>query len=207
MEDETNPGLVPRERPVLLFDVMQTLVHEPFYEEVPAFFGMTLDELLGLKRPEVWPQFECGSIEEDAFLDAFFSDGRRFDRAAFQSCMQSAYRWLDGMQDLMRDLHVAGHAIHALSNYPIWYRWIEERLGLGRYLEWTFVSCHTGLRKPDPQAFLGPARSLGVAPRDCLFVDDSEENCAAAQALGMAALRFRGASSLRVELAERGLLA
>ena len=31
-------------RPVLLFDVMGTLVHDPFFAEMPEFFGMSFDE-------------------------------------------------------------------------------------------------------------------------------------------------------------------
>ena len=50
------------------------------------------------------------------------------------------------------ELRDAGVAMHTLSNYAPWYRQIEQRLGLSRYLPWTFVSCETGSRKPEPQA-------------------------------------------------------
>ena len=37
-------------RPVLLFDVLDTLVYNPYWVEVPAFFGLTLAELNKLQR-------------------------------------------------------------------------------------------------------------------------------------------------------------
>ncbi len=193
-------------RPVFLFDVMETLVHEPFYREVLGFFGMTLEEMLAAKHPTAWAEFEVGGIGEETLLARFFRDGRGFDHSAFKRAMAEAYRWLPGMEELLGELRERGYAIHALSNYPPWYRWIEERLGLSRYLEWSFVSCHTGVRKPDRRAFTGALERLGVSAEECVFVDDREVNCAVARSLGMDAIRFRGASELRAELAGRGLV-
>jgi HAD superfamily hydrolase (TIGR01509 family) len=193
-------------RPVLLLDVMDTLVHEPFQREVPGFFGLTLEELLSQKHPTAWVEYELGAIDEETLFARFFRDGRRIDGAGLKRVMAEAYRWLPGMEELLGELVRAGHELHALSNYPEWYRLIEQRLGLSRYLSWSFVSCLTGLRKPDPRAFTGAARALGVAPGQCLFVDDRETNCAAARATGMQAVRFTGARELRRALAARGLL-
>lgn len=193
--------------PILLFDVMDTLVHEPFHREMPAFFGLTLEELMALKHPTAWIEFELGHLNESEFLTGFFRDGRAFDHGAFQRAVYEAYRWLPGMEDLLRDLAGRGHAIHALSNYPAWYHAIERRLALSRFLEWSFVSCDTGVRKPDREAFAGALARLAARPEECLFVDDREANCAAALALGIPALRFTSARELRVELARRGLLA
>ena len=192
-------------RPILLFDVMDTLVHEPFYFEMPAFFGMSLEELLAVKHPTAWIDFELGRMEEDEFLATFFRDGRGFDQAGFLRMVSDAYRWLPGMEALLGRLSGQGYVVHALSNYPSWYRRIEERLGLSRFLEWSFVSCDTGVRKPDPEAFAGAAEKLGVPSGDCLLIDDREPNCAAARALGMPAVRFTSAEDLARELAARGL--
>lgn len=193
-------------RPLLLCDVMDTLVHEPFWREMPAFFGLELAELLALKHPSAWVEFELGRLSEEEFLARFFRDGRRFDHGAFRTAVFGAYRWLPGMEALVAELARAGFALHALSNYPVWYRAIEARLGLARHLAWSFVSCDTGLRKPDPEAFRHAARTLGVAPSDCLLIDDRPENCAAAEGVGLRALHFTGAAELRAELVRRGLL-
>ncbi len=193
-------------RPILLLDVMGTLVYEPFYVEVPEFFGMTLEELIDAKHPTAWAEYETGSIDEAALEAKFFRDRRAYDHAGMKACMTAAYRWIDGMEELTEDLRAAAVEMHALSNYSEWYKLIEGKLALGRFLRWTFVSCLTGVRKPDPEAYLGAARKLGVSPADCLFVDDREANCEAARETGMPAIRFEDADQIRERLTGLGLL-
>ena len=193
-------------RPVLLFDVMGTLVYDPFFAEMPAFFGMSFDELLAEKHPSAWVEFELGRRDESSFLDDFFSDGRSFDHERFVATIAAAYRWLPGMQALLRDLAAAGCVMHAFSNYPVWYRLIEERLRLSQYIEWTFVSCRTGTRKPAAEAYAGVLQALGEPGERCVFIDDRQVNCDAAAAHGIRALRFDGADSLRSALVDHGAL-
>lgn len=191
---------------VLLLDVMDTLVYEPFYVEIPAFFGMSFEELLEAKHPTAWAEFESGTIDEETLLAKFFRDGRDFDHQGLKDCMRDAFRWVEGMEELVAELAGAGHELHALSNYAPWYAMIEERLRLSRFLSWSFVSCDMGVRKPHPEAFRGPVRALGVAPERCLFVDDREGNCRAARREGLEAIHFQGAGALRSELEGRALL-
>ncbi|MGB5811446.1 MAG: HAD-IA family hydrolase [Polyangiales bacterium] len=188
-------------RPVLLWDVMGTLVHDPFFSEMPAFFGVSFDAMLEAKHPRAWVEFEVGARSEEQFLDDFFLDRRPFDRSAFMTAVVGAYRWLPGMEELLRELHASGSEMHVFSNYPSWYRRIEDKLRLSRYLEWSFVSCRTGFRKPDPDAYRCVVDQLDIPPGNLLFIDDRQSNCEAACAAGIEALRFQGVDSLRGELA------
>ena len=185
---------------------MDTLVHDPFFVEVMEFFGMGLDSLLASKSKHAWLEFERGELDEAGLVERYFTDGRKLDVAGLRACMLDAYRFLPGIEDLLGELHEASVEMHALSNYPVWFELIEQRLGLSRFVKWSFVSCQTGVRKPDAQAYLGAARALGRAPGGCLFVDDRADNCAAAEAVGMPALRFGDAASLREALRARGVL-
>jgi HAD superfamily hydrolase (TIGR01509 family) len=194
-----------QDRPVLLFDVMDTLVYNPYNREIPAFFGLSAAELLQQKDPTVWPLFELGHIDEADYLTRYFRDRRRFDHAAFQQVVANAYRWMDGAETLLGRLRQAGLEIHALSNYPIWYRTIETRLQLSRYLNWTFVSCMTGVRKPAPEAYQRAARWLTRPSADCIFVDDNRENCEAARSIGMTAIHYVNAADVTRQLERLGL--
>ena len=193
-------------RPVILVDVMDTLVYNPFNREIPEFFGLTTSELLKQKHPTAWCRFETGEIDEAEYLRSYFADGRDFDHAAFLDVVQRAYRWIDGAEELLNSLCQAGFEIHALSNYPSWYRTIESRLQLSRYLNWTFVSCLTGVRKPAAEAYLGAVRDLDRAVEACLFIDDSVVNCRASEAIGIPAIHFRNTASLSEEMRRRGLV-
>ncbi|XP_042518744.1 flavin mononucleotide hydrolase 1, chloroplatic-like [Macadamia integrifolia] len=77
--------------PILLFDVMGTIVHDPFYEDVPAFFRMTLKELIECKHPTAWIQFEEGRINEMELAGKFFKDGRSFDMEGRRAILYLRY--------------------------------------------------------------------------------------------------------------------
>ncbi len=192
---------------VLLLDVMSTLVHDPIFDAAPAHFGCDARTLLSSLDRDVWLAFERGEIDEERYYRTCFRDRREVDGAAFRAAMVGGYAWLPGIEQLLDELRGAGVAMHALSNYPIWWRHIEAKLGLGRYLSWRFVSCEMGVRKPDAEAFLGPAAALGVPPEALVFVDDQVGNVEAAAALGLDAIRFTGAADLRGALEERGVFA
>jgi len=179
---------------IVLWDVMDTLVVDPFREVMPEFFGLTLEGLIAAKHPTAWVRFERAELDEKSFLATFFKDGRSFDHEGFKARVRAAYAWVPGMEDVVRSLAERGVGMHALSNYPAWYTWIDERLGLSRYLSWSFVSCHTGVRKPDRAAYEKAIAQLECAPEDCVFIDDRAQNCDAARAVGMQAIEFTGDS-------------
>jgi hypothetical protein len=136
-----------RARPtVLLLDVMDTLVSDPFYEAMPRHFGMPFRELLDAKHPTAWVEFERGEIGEPELLAKFFKDGRAVDGEALTRMMREQYRILDGIEPLLARLKAAGVPMHACSNYPVWWRNVEASTRLGRWIEWTFVSCEGPMR-------------------------------------------------------------
>jgi FMN hydrolase / 5-amino-6-(5-phospho-D-ribitylamino)uracil phosphatase len=196
-----------RDARVLLADIMDTVVVDPFFHAgIEDFFGLTARELYKAIRPGVWLQFERGELDEQAYYTQFFADGRGVDGAALVAWMRPRYRFVDGMEALLAEANGAGIEVHALSNYPVWWRVIEDELCLSRYLQWRFVSCMTGVRKPDPGAYTGPLETLGVAAEQCLFTDDRAANVAAAEALGMHGHTFADADGLRIKMVQLGWL-
>lgn len=191
---------------VLLFDVMSTLVRDPFFDVMPAFFGLRFQEMIAQAHPSAWVEFELAERTEEALLRDFFADGRAFDHEAFLEAVTEAYALLPGIEALLADLGRAGVPMYAFSNYPCWYRRVEARVELSRFLEWRFVSCNTGLRKPSREAYEHVAAALGVPAERCVFVDDREVNCEAARGVGMDAIRFESAEGLRSSLLARGVL-
>jgi HAD superfamily hydrolase (TIGR01509 family) len=194
------------ERRILLLDVMGTLVRDPFYEEMPRFFGVDMRTLLRLKHPTAWLELERGEIDDAVLATRFFADGRTIDVEALKQAMHAAYAFNPGIEPLLVELRARGVEMHVLSNYPTWYRLVEDRLGLSRYVPWTFVSCKIGVRKPDDAAYAAVTRTLGVAPGACTLVDDRPENCTAARRFGMDAHVYADAADLWVALRARGFL-
>ena len=191
---------------VLLLDLMGTLVREPFYRDVPSFFDMSLSELLAVKSPTAWIEFENGQIDEATFLDRFFEDGRVYDQQGLVRMMRAAYEYLPGAEQLLADLNSAGVRMNILSNYPSWYAMIDEKLAFSRFFESIFVSCDLGCRKPDRAPYEAVIEALALEPHEILFVDDRPENCTGAERVGMQSLHFADVPGLRAELTRRGVL-
>jgi FMN phosphatase YigB (HAD superfamily) len=192
---------------VILWDVMDTLVRDPFFTHMPGFFGHSFDGLVKRLRRGTWVEFELGRLDEAELYAQFFSDGTPIDGPGLKRCMADGYAWMEGIEPLLVELKARNVEMHALSNYPHWYRLVDERLGLSRYIELSFISCHTGLRKPAPEAYQLACKTLGRRPEECLFFDDREQNCEAARAVGMRAFRFQGqVPELRKQLVAAGFL-
>lgn len=192
------------DRPVLLLDVMDTLVVDPFRAAVPAVFGQSLDAYFARKSKAAYLAFEEGRITEATYAERLFTDGTVADLEALKRYFRAHYRWVEGMEDLLDGLLADGAELHALSNYGVWYQLIEDALDVSRRVPWTFVSCRTGLRKPEPAAFVHAAAHLGRSPAELLFVDDRSRNCEGARTAGLDAVHFVDVPTLRHDLRRRG---
>jgi putative hydrolase of the HAD superfamily len=109
------------------------------------------------------------------------------------------------MIDCMRDLRGRGLRMALLTNNvrewePHWRAKLPE---LDEIFEVVVDSAFVGMRKPDPAIYELTLERLGgeVHAGECVFVDDTDVNCDAAEALGMRAVRFRDAEQARAELA------
>ena len=61
-------------------------------------------------------------------------------------------------------------------------------------------SSKAGLRKPDPQIYQLMCERLGLAPADCIYLDDLGINCKPAAQLGMAAIKVVSGEQALAEL-------
>ena len=100
---------------------------------------------------------------------------------------------LPGAMALMEELRARGIKLAIASsskNSPT----ILERVGLADY----FDACADGNdiqhSKPDPEVFLLAAERLGIAPEDCLFVEDAEAGVEGGVAAGMKVLAVGSAA-------------
>jgi putative hydrolase of the HAD superfamily len=95
--------------------------------------------------------------------------------------------------DLARRARAAGIATGLLSNswggggYDVYCGY-----DLHAMFDAVVISHVVGLRKPEAPIYELAASRLGVPPADCVFVDDTLANVAAARQLGMAAVHFTG---------------
>ena len=183
----------------IFFDVMSTLVYDPFYKDLPKAFGVSLGELLKGRDRYAWLEFERAEITEKQFFERFFRERAMIDGPLMVETLVSNYRYLDGIEELL--LALRGRVqLATLSNYPDWFERLNQQLNLSQYMDALFVSYQLGVRKPAPEAYLKPMKQLQVHPSSCIFVDDRQENCDAAIDVGMEAILFENATQLRMAL-------
>jgi putative hydrolase of the HAD superfamily len=93
---------------------------------------------------------------------------------------------------LLRRLRGRGLKLGIVANQPETARERLARAGIGELFDYQGLSTLTGLRKPDPGAFLAAAEAMGVSPSACIMVGDRIDNdIAPAKALGMATIQLR----------------
>ena len=128
---------------------------------------------------------ECSGAEFEQILAARLLrvDGETVVAEGLLRRMFAASVPVPGMYDTIRTLRAAGFSTALLSNswgcdeYP--------RADFAGLFDTVVLSGEIGMRKPEKEIFFHAAATLGLAPAECVFIDDMEANVAAAQACGM----------------------
>jgi putative hydrolase of the HAD superfamily len=128
---------------------------------------------------------ECSAAEfEQLLADQLLRiDGAAVAADGLLRRMFAASLPVPAMYDTIRTLRAAGFSTALLSNswgcdeYP--------RADFSGLFDAVVLSGEVGMRKPEQEIFLHAARTLGLDPAECVFVDDMEANVAAARACGM----------------------
>jgi epoxide hydrolase-like predicted phosphatase len=142
--------------------------------------------------------FECGRVEEADFeprlsgaLGLAWHQGL-IDRLFAESAID------DAMVDGVRALRSRGVRTGLVSNSWGTRRYPRELLA--ELFDGVVISGEEGFRKPDPRMYALGASRIGVAPSECVFVDDLAFNLDPARELGMAVVHHTGAESTLAEL-------
>ncbi|MBW3619077.1 MAG: HAD-IA family hydrolase [Actinobacteria bacterium] len=188
---------------VVAFDLMDTVVRDPYREALEAATGLPPAELFSRRDPDAYPALERGDLPEAGYWATYAAAGIPVDVDAFHMARRAGYRWLPGMRPLLEDLD--GHTRRVVaSNYPTWIDEVAATFLAGVFDD-VHASCHLGARKPDEAFYLRLLDALDVEAGEVAFVDDREANVVAAERLGIRVHRFAGADPLRAWLRGQGL--
>lgn len=115
---------------------------------------------------------------------------------------------VEGMPELVADLHAAGVPLYAITNFSgeFWRPFVAREAALFAPFRDIVVSGDEKLIKPDPAIYRLALDRFGLAAGDALFVDDVPANVAGAQSVGIRGHVFRDAPTLRAELERLKLL-
>ncbi len=143
---------------------------------------------------------ECSGPEFERLLAAELLrvDGGAVAAEGLLRRMFAANVPVPAMYDTIRALRGAGFGTAMLSNswgcdeYP--------RADFPELFDTVVISAEVGMRKPEEGIFLYAAQTLGLTPRECVFIDDVEANVNAAVGCGMAGVLHTDAAATAAAL-------
>jgi 2-haloacid dehalogenase len=128
-------------------------------------------------------------------------------RAFFDRWPEMVAGAIEETVEILSELKGAGHEIYALSNWSAeTFTHARERFQFLDWFNFTVISGEVGLVKPNREVFDFLLEKTGRRAEECVFIDDSPANMAAARDLGFDAIHFRSPGQLREELMNRGIL-
>lgn len=180
----------------VLFDFGGVLT-TPVWDSFSAFCreqGLDPDTVRNLFRtdPEALADLrglETGALTEDEFERSFGARLGLENNERLIDSMFAGMRPLEKMTDAVRAVRAGGLKTGLVSNS--WSVDHYDRELLRELFDEVVISAEVKLHKPQPEIYLLAAEGLGVEPGACLFVDDLQENCEGAEAVGMTAIRHR----------------
>ena len=115
---------------------------------------------------------------------------------------------ITGTWDCLYKLKARGVPVHAITNWSAetWPEGLKVHPELGEVFGTTIVSGQVGLLKPSAEIYRLLCSEAGVAPEQCVFIDDGLHNCIGARAAGMDTIHFTGPDALNAALVARGLI-
>jgi putative hydrolase of the HAD superfamily len=128
---------------------------------------------------------ECTTEEFERLLASLLvrRDGRQVPPEGLLTRMFAATVPCEPMYAAIQTLHGNGVPTCLLSNS--WGSDAYPRQVFGRMFRAVVISAEVGMRKPEERIFLHAAGLIGLAPSECVFIDDLEANVRVAEATGM----------------------
>jgi putative hydrolase of the HAD superfamily len=164
-----------------------------------------------LYRSETWYGIERGTGDPEAWRrDAH----RALEERAGRALPSLHEEWRKSQAPIGMNVELAAalrpdYKVSILSNADASLRRrLEHEIAIHHLFDDIVCSAEVGMAKPEPGIFGLACGRLGLAPAECVFVDDYEVNVKAAQDLRMHGVLFRAdrGDDLRAQLAGLGVL-
>lgn len=150
--------------------------------------------------------YETGLMTSDEFYSRICSTCRlSVSRDDFIKAYTRIFAPIPSTYALIRELR-PHYKLGLLSNTNEWhFEYGIRSTEVFPLFDTVTLSYEVKAMKPAREIYLDAINKLGVAPAACVYIDDLEENVAAAKELGMLALLFRTGDELRAALVRMGV--
>lgn len=192
----------------VIFDVGGVLIRSPIerFGALEAQAGMPKGTIIQINttNPDTnaWACFERGEIDESTFVSRLRAEAAAlgFDLDPTPLLAEEDAELHQAMVALANQLSKTLPVALLTNNFPI----PSHRKVLGRFDFASVVveSSQIGMRKPEPRIYQHVTDHLGLAPSECIFLDDLGMNLKPARSLGFATIKVATIESAIAELHE-----
>ncbi len=195
---------------VILFDLGNVLVEVTGYRVIADWLGESdLDAVVAhwLESPVV-QRFERGQCSVETFATAIV-DEYKIDMTSSEFI--AAFKaWPLGLSPGAAQLVSESRRSNTVACFSntnaVHWNGQTDHEKIRSMFDATFASHEIGLVKPERAAFQYVVDRLGVAPEEVVFLDDAEQNAAAARAIGIHGYRAYGVDEARAVLTDLDLI-
>ncbi len=156
-------------------------------EKAAERFSLDFDHTESLHN-ELFEDLERGKLTLEDYIDAvYFQKKREFSREDILRFMKDQSRRHDSTFEILKRLKQEGkYRLSTINNESfVLNRFRIEKFGLSQYFSHFFSSSYLHMRKPEPGIYQAVLHITSLEPGQCLYIDDREENIAAAREEGM----------------------
>ncbi len=161
-----------------------------------------------LFRSETWNQRDKGDHPDEYYVEEFVSAAPEYEQEIREILRRSpecihqreyAATWASYLKN-------KGYHLYVLSNYSDYMLQVNRKdMKFLKYMDGAVFSCEEKQIKPYPDIYQTLISRYDLDPARCVFLDDRQENCDAAAALGIHAIRFIDFKQAAEELKKLGV--
>jgi HAD superfamily hydrolase (TIGR01509 family) len=159
----------------LYFDATRTVLEQ-------AGFALGIAEYVDIGLRQGRSMFE---LVREAFGDREVERLRGVRNALYAERLAGGVAALDGVEPVLAALHGRVAMGVVTSSNPDHFELIHRGTGLLRYFDFVLTNRDYAHSKPHPAPYLAALERCGLAPEQCIAVEDSERGLAAARAAGL----------------------
>jgi 2-haloacid dehalogenase len=197
------------QRPALIFDFGGVLLNwDPYNLYLGFFNGNTaaVEHFLAEIDFQTWNleqdrgrSFAAGVAELSARFPQYADLIKTYDERWEESISGPIQSTVDTLQPFKKN----GYRLYGLTNWSAEkFQLVKHKYAFFELFETILVSGTVHLVKPDPRIFQLMLNQIGRPAGECILIDDSATNVAAARKLGFNAVQFKSAPQMLAELAQ-----
>lgn len=179
-----------------------------FLKKIAEYSPLSEEEVIDevLAHLELSRSFDMGQVTPEKFyLQATQILEAKIDQTAFFSMYNDIFSLNIPILSLLKSLRTR-YKLVLCSNTDIErFGFVKKRFPEVLFFDKYVVSYEVGFMKPHPRIYEAALEEAGTRPEESVFIDDREENTAAAEQLGLQAILLNPGTDLKQELQKKGV--